>query len=138
MCISNREFITLKERKKNVRMNARNRERNEDNDRRKKDRRKKQEVLERSISPFLISLHYIRILYNLHYLITANYVPWLPWIHCLPRCWWLNNGSNYGTHCCTSMTLNCHTIMRCLPWLPNLTLDGAKLTGAGFVSTSKV
>lgn len=38
-------------------MNARNREGNEDNDRRKKDRRKKQEVLERSISPFLITLY---------------------------------------------------------------------------------
>jgi hypothetical protein len=57
VCISNRAFITLKERKTNVRMNARNREGNEDNDRRKKDRRKKQEVLERSISPFLITLY---------------------------------------------------------------------------------
>jgi hypothetical protein len=51
----------------------------------------------------LLSLHYSTIVYQLHCLATINDTPWFPWPHRLPLLLWMNDGSNCGAHCCTSM-----------------------------------
>jgi hypothetical protein len=51
----------------------------------------------------LLSLHYLIKMYQLHCLPTVNYVPSLASLQYLPWLLWLENGSNNGTNCCTSM-----------------------------------
>jgi hypothetical protein len=51
----------------------------------------------------LRSLHCLTTLCELHCLTTVNYVHWFPLLHHLKLLLWLNNGTNYGTHCCTYM-----------------------------------
>jgi hypothetical protein len=45
--------------------------------------------------------------------------------------------SNYGS-LLHKYGFSCHTRMIWLPWLPNLTLDRPRLTGASFASASEV
>jgi hypothetical protein len=55
----------------------------------------KQGLLEKLVH--ILPLHYLTITYELHFLTAANHIPWFPWLL------WLYNGSNYETHCFTSM-----------------------------------
>lgn len=55
---------------------------------------KRNYIRERTNSPTFLTL--LKYTVSAALLITANYVPWFPWLH-------FNNGFNYGTDCCTCM-----------------------------------
>jgi hypothetical protein len=78
----------------------------------------------------VVSLHVVREVKEAG--IKTQNILWFPRLHYLPLLQRLNNGSNYGTHCCTSMA---STVMVCLPWLPNLICESPRMTDAGFVCT---
>jgi hypothetical protein len=94
----------------------------------------RQEVVERLIR--LVSEYNLTIHFQLHCLTTVNYIPWFSLLRYLPWLLSLNNGSEYGTHCCTSMVSvtrelcsydGCQTTVHCLT-----------LTGVSFAYISEV
>jgi hypothetical protein len=62
--------------------------------------------------------HFTHTVYQLHRLITWNYICWFPCLHYVPWFLWLNNASNYGTQ----KSVNSRARMMWFPWLPYLTV----------------